>query len=320
MENSYRAGSLDRRIMHNIHFHARRLAYRGIHPGMDMEDYQQDLVADLLHRRRAFDPAIASFRTFADWVVAHRVSTLAQPSIRAVVDRRLISLDAVTGLAEEDEEALVERLPDPGARTEEQMATGIDVRRFLAALPPPLIHTCAILLTDTIASGARVAGINRCTVYERIAAIRRHALAHGLAAFFPPSPDRSCGPPVCGGEDPRSDRPMDTAMSSKPLRVHLLVTESELRAWLAGAVPGDRLDYHRGVLAADRLPLGSRLPDGHREQLNRVADLVFGLAAAGRIHLLQRRNGTGDYSYILVAGAGVRTSAGQTPRPAGDRP
>jgi hypothetical protein len=54
--------------------------------------------------------------------------------------------------------------------------------------------------------------------------------------------------------------------------------------------------------------------------LNRIADMVFGLAAAGRIHLLQRRNGPGDYSYIMVAGSGVRTLAEPTHRRAGDRP
>jgi DNA-directed RNA polymerase specialized sigma24 family protein len=320
METSSRDGGLDRRIMHNIHFQAQRMAYRRISPGMDMEDYEQDLVADLLHRRRAFDPAIASFRTFADRVVAHRVSTLAQPTLRTSAERRLISLDAVPDHAEENEEALVERLPDPVAPIEEQVAIGIDVRRFVAALPPPLQQTCAILLADSITNGAREAGINRSTVHERITTVRGHALALGLAAYLPRSPDRFCGPPVCGGEDPRSDRPTDTAMSSKPPRIHLLVTESELRAWLARAAPGDRLDYHRGVLAADRLVPGSRLPDGDCKQLNRIADMVFGLAAAGRIHLLQRRNGPGDYSYIMVAGSGVRTLAEPTHRRAGDRP
>ena len=86
----------------------------------------------------------------------------------------------------------------------------------------------------------------------------------------------------------------------RPDRVSLLIGEKDLRAWLAAAKAGDVLEYHRGVLAIDRLVHGSRLDDRDRQQLDRVADLLFTLAASGRGHLLQRRNSSGDYSYLFV--------------------
>jgi hypothetical protein len=297
-------GGVDRRVMRNIRYHALRMAGRRIVAGMEVEDCEQDLVADLIARRKAFDPKLASFRTFADRIVAHRASTLAQPTIRSCAEHQLISLDATPDHEDEGQAPLVEALADSRAPSEEQVAIGIDVRRFVAALPRRLLGTCAILMAGSITDGAREAGISRCTVHERIGTIRRQAHAQGLHHYLARPPDTFCASPVCGGEDARCrcgglrDR---TAMPNKPPRVHLIISEAELHAWIAHAAPGDRIEYHRGVLAADRLVVGSRLPDRDSRQLNRVADILFGLAAAGRVHLLQRRNAAGDYTYIAVA-------------------
>jgi hypothetical protein len=81
----------------------------------------------------------------------------------------------------------------------------------------------------------------------------------------------------------------------------LLVSEDELRAWLAPAEGGEALEYHRGALAIDRLRLGSRLPDEEREELERVARAALAIAESGNGYLLQRRHGPDDYSYLLVA-------------------
>ena len=88
----------------------------------------------------------------------------------------------------------------------------------------------------------------------------------------------------------------------KPPPTRLLVSEDKLRAWLAAAKAGDVLVYHRGVLAIDRLRFGSRLPDEDRRELDRVASRILALANAGRGHLLQRRHGTDDYTYLFVLG------------------
>jgi hypothetical protein len=81
--------------------------------------------------------------------------------------------------------------------------------------------------------------------------------------------------------------------------VHLALREAELRAWLEQANAGDVLEYHRGYLAMDRVA-GSRLGEKARQELDRVATKLFALASSSRGHLLQRRHGNGDYTYLFV--------------------
>ena len=99
-----------------------------------------------------------------------------------------------------------------------------------------------------------------------------------------------------------------------PRRVSLLIDETELRLWLATAEGGTTLEYHRGVLAVDRLVHGSRLSERDRQQLERVADTLFSLAIAGRGYLMQRRHGDGDYSYLFVVGPEGLSSESLSPR------
>jgi hypothetical protein len=73
------------------------------------------------------------------------------------------------------------------------------------------------------------------------------------------------------------------------------------RAWLVRAKPGDRVEYHRGFLALDRIKGMSSLNDAKRRKLAAVADHALTLADWGKLHLLQERHGNGDYSYWAVA-------------------
>jgi len=96
---------------------------------------------------------------------------------------------------------------------------------------------------------------------------------------------------------------------NRPPSIELLVTEVGLLSWLHNAGRGDAFEYHRGLLAVDRLALGSRLPIEDARELDRVATAAMAAAGSGRAHLIQRRHGEDDYSYLIVAssgGAGVR--------------
>lgn len=48
---------------------------------MELEDYEQDLITDLLARDGRFDPVRAAYPTFADRVIRHRVSTLVEARV-----------------------------------------------------------------------------------------------------------------------------------------------------------------------------------------------------------------------------------------------
>lgn len=94
------------------------------------------------------------------------------------------------------------------------------------------------------------------------------------------------------------------AAAAQPRPTKLLVDDSSVRSWLEKAGSGDAIEYHRGLLVLDRLA-GSRLSEGDRTTLDRVAAFLLELALRGRGHVLQRRHGGGDYSYIFVKGPSV---------------
>ncbi len=79
-----------------------------------------------------------------------------------------------------------------------------------------------------------------------------------------------------------------------------MLDEAALMAWLGTAASGDRIEYWRGFLAVDASAIASKLEADDRRQLGRVAARAFRLAEQGKAHLVQRRHGEADYSYLLV--------------------
>ena len=81
----------------------------------------------------------------------------------------------------------------------------------------------------------------------------------------------------------------------------LRLTEIELCAWIAQAEPGDILEYYRGALAIDRLPVMSKLPAAEVERIDLLADRAFAAAEQRLVHLVQRRLGPDRFSYLAIA-------------------
>lgn len=79
-----------------------------------------------------------------------------------------------------------------------------------------------------------------------------------------------------------------------------MLDEPALCAWFGAAAAGDRIEYWRGYLAIDANATESNLVPDDRRQLGRVAARALRLAEQGKAHLVQRRHGPGDYSYLLV--------------------
>ncbi len=91
----------------------------------------------------------------------------------------------------------------------------------------------------------------------------------------------------------------ETSASLPPVRV--CYTEIELCGWLGQAPPGDILQYHRGFLALDREPHHARMAKKDRDELIRMCRRAHWAAEQGLAHLVQRRHGDGDYSYLMIA-------------------
>jgi hypothetical protein len=91
---------------------------------------------------------------------------------------------------------------------------------------------------------------------------------------------------------------MTSAERSEPA-ARDLISVAEFRGWLARAESCSWFEYHRGMLIWDRSP-ASALSDDHRRALARIANAVFQAAEQGQVHLVQRRRGLLDFSYLAI--------------------
>lgn len=184
MDQLTRDAALDARTRKHIRNTARRLARRGGVPGMDAEDIEQDLFLDLWRRRAGFDPERASFATFADRVIAHRVATLTSPTARLRAERRQVCIDEpIEGDAGQ---TLADVLADPMGLGELDHGLALDLRRFVAGLTPALQRCCEILLAPNLRAATAQAGVHHSSIYENARRLRRQAEAAGLKEYVGP--------------------------------------------------------------------------------------------------------------------------------------
>ncbi len=191
MEHSYHLTDANSRVSRNIRIRAERLARSGSLPGRDADDIAQDLRLDLIERSSRFDPARASFETFADRVTANRIATLAAPTARLRAERGMRDLHGPSGASDDGEGLpLSDTLPEAAALhaaegTDPDVTFGLrrDVGRLLAALPPTCRQVAVALCEMSPTEAARALGLNRCTIYARLASIRAAALALGLDEY-----------------------------------------------------------------------------------------------------------------------------------------
>ena len=75
----------------------------------------------------------------------------------------------------------------------------------------------------------------------------------------------------------------------------------DFAGWVGAAAPGDRLEYHRGFLAVDIVPVISKLPEPERAALKQLAGRAWWAAEQRLVHLVQERLGPGLFAYIAIA-------------------
>ena len=78
------------------------------------------------------------------------------------------------------------------------------------------------------------------------------------------------------------------------------LTEAAFAAWVAQALPGDRLIYYRGHLGHDRMPTSNIHPEPVRRQLAELADCAMTLAEGSLVLLIQERLGAASWAYVAV--------------------
>jgi hypothetical protein len=189
MEHRNRYDGVHPRAIQFVRYHARQLARHGAVPGMELEDYEQDLIADLLARDASFDAARAGYPTFADRIIRHRVSTLTETGRRM---RRVELGTAARAGIEPQEEASA----DP-TWPEEWCSLCLDLERFVGQLPTRLRRCCEWLLAENRRAAAAALGLHRSSLYEAAHDLERHAIEAGLHLYLqasstptPPIPAR----------------------------------------------------------------------------------------------------------------------------------
>lgn len=196
MEHLHHLTDRHSRVSRNIRIRATRLARSGAVPGMDAEDIEQDLRLDLIRRMPRFDATRASFETFADRLVGHRIASLATTTAAKRADRSMTSLEApIAPDGEDGDLTLADVTPEDaalyaadGLQTTSGPGLRSDVKRLLHALSPSC-RAVAISLGNMTASEAALAlDLHRSSIYARIASIRTVATELGLQEYFGTTP------------------------------------------------------------------------------------------------------------------------------------
>jgi hypothetical protein len=92
---------------------------------------------------------------------------------------------------------------------------------------------------------------------------------------------------------------MITVVQFPPHKLRL--TETDLCGWIGQAAPGEALEYYRGFLAMDTFSQATRLAEREHAELVRLARRAWWASEQRLIHLVQRRHGSEDYSYLAIA-------------------
>lgn len=199
MDTLNRYAGLPARTIKRIRYLASKLSRQNAVPGMDREDFEQDLVLDLLRRIGRHDPGRASLETFAEHVIDNRVATLTRPCARLRAERELVSIDCPPSSSDSDvgpdqqpDDSLIIGNGDVDPYDiESGLSLRIDVERFVGKLTPALRLCAEIMANGNVAEGASKAGLHRSTIYERLAHLRAEAAALGLREYLHPAPTLS---------------------------------------------------------------------------------------------------------------------------------
>lgn len=93
---------------------------------------------------------------------------------------------------------------------------------------------------------------------------------------------------------PATDRARPLYLPAQPL------TEATLCDWIAQALPGERIQYHQGLLLMDRSPITSSFPPRERQRIDAVAKRAWRACELGLAHLVSQRVEPFVFCYIAV--------------------
>lgn len=167
---------------------ARLLSGRSSFSVSDREDIEHDLWLHLLERQEQFDPARASFETFANRVINNKVRSIIRHSraARRCIEREMFSLqDRVEGSEEEGTVPRSDAVADPSSPAPDRRDLSQDFDAVAEQLDPQarrVLELCRCGHSQNRV--AEVMRISRRQVSNAMGRIRKVASASGLEAYF----------------------------------------------------------------------------------------------------------------------------------------
>lgn len=182
MKSLNRYEGIDRYVVNQVRYHACKLVrHPNIH-SMEIEDIEQELMLDVLSRTQAYDPEKASWRTFVDRIINHKIANLIE---EAKAQKRgggiqEMSLDALM----ENPEGEDDELPDPAGDPTEAMHLSINLNRAMQVLPRSLVLLLIQLGEYNPSELSRMTRVPRATLYGSINALRGTLREQGIHHYL----------------------------------------------------------------------------------------------------------------------------------------
>jgi hypothetical protein len=181
MQSANRYDGVHPRAVKFIRFHARQLARQRAVPGLEIEDYEQEFMADLLERSLRFDSSRSSYLTFADRLIRNRVTSLLESGSRM----RTTSAGGHDGHAIVDAALETEGLwPTSRLPAHERACLRLDLERFIEQLPNRLRLCCAWLMALNRRAAASGMGLHHSSLYEAAAELKQRAGEADLDSYL----------------------------------------------------------------------------------------------------------------------------------------
>jgi len=181
---------LDEYVYQLIHIKARQLLRHRDFNRSDEDDLVQELTLGLWKRIARFDPARASFHTYAARIVDSCAASIVRERrrLKRAAGLHALSLESTIVQPGRTSIRLADLVGDQDLNrrtgtTPEHKPSTLDVTWALEGLSTELRDLCRRLMSGTPASVARDLGVSRRRVRSAIARIRRHFEKAGLADF-----------------------------------------------------------------------------------------------------------------------------------------
>ena len=154
---------------------ANELAGRDGFAADEADDIRQELKLHLLRRWARFDATKGKVTTFIQNVVDAKLCDMLRSQQRQQRDYQLT--EPLSEAAEHGQ--LDGTRGQPDVSDHEQMELRLDCEEVLARLPPDLRRIAELLKEMSLSDAARELGIPKTTLWNRLAALRRHFAAAG---------------------------------------------------------------------------------------------------------------------------------------------